>query len=874
MLSLNDWCVQNDRADILQLYLDADNFLSPDRVGFSSGKPVRWKCRTCGLTWETSPNKMNRKRRDRSACPFCSHERPSRFYNAAISYPELLPYWDPGHNQGDLMDYLPKSGYLAHWKCSRGHVWTRSIEEQASAVERYRRDLSGHGGDLCPYCSHKRVSPQYNLEEICPEVAKQWCYSKNGTLTPRKVSPYNQKKVFWQCPFDPTHIWADRISNRTVLLRGCPICSKRFRISYAARSIYYYLHQNGFACSSEVPAGRYRIDIAIRSREQDLPPIALEVDGYRHRSPEAAARDAKKDAFLRKNGYRVIRVKELDSQSQEIQVSEDVITYPLSDRNRYLNRIIQHVLMLIAGIHIEPDHVRDHWKIEEFYYHTRREQSLAVQYPQLAGEWSEKNPDTPEAVSPGSNSKRWWKCPGCGREYQAAISNRTRRHSACPYCSHLRATPQTCLAAVFPELVSEWDDEKNAPLKPTDVLPGADRRVWWKCSQGHSWQALIYTRMGASGTKCPFCQGHAVDAASSLAGKAPALAQYWHPSKNSRTPAEVSLCSNLRFWWKCPRGHVWQDTPKHLRKYPSDRVCPYCDHRRVSEEYCLAAQNRRLAAFWHPRKNALTPGEVAPYSNKAFWWICEKGHEWRETVNQMQVFGAEKACPYCSNRKVWAGNSLAQLAPGLAAEWHPSRNLPLTPEQVFAWSPRKVWWKCPAGHEWQAPPAKRYQRGDGCPYCSGRRASPENCLAALHPELMGEWDAARNAPLTPYDVTAGSGKRVWWTCSCGYSWQSTVAGRIKSKGCPVCNREPIRHRSFAEEHPALVPQWDTAKNDRPPEQYAAHSNKKVWWRCEYGHSWQATPDARSRGSGCPICARERRAKPSAPPEPPAPKTDK
>ena len=64
--------------------------------------------------------------------------------------------------------------------------------------------------------------------------------------------------------------------------------------------------------------------------------------------------------------------------------------------------------------------------------------------------------------------------------------------------------------------------------------------------------------------------------------------------------------------------------------------------------------------------------------------------------------------------------------------------------------------------------------------------------------------------------------------------------------------------AFAKEHPELLAEWDASKNDRPPEQYAARSNAKVWWECKQGHQWQATPDSRSQGSGCPVCAREQR----------------
>lgn len=716
MKSLFEWCRENNRADILQCYLDADNPVSPEFIGFSSGKQVRWKCTICGLTWASPPNKINRKRPDRSICPFCNHKRPSSLYNAAILYPEMLPYWDFALNQGDLREYLPKSKYCAYWKCSEGHSWTRAIGDQAAAIERYRHSLSQKKGGLCPYCNHERVSAHYNLEEVCSDVAKQWNYTKNGALTPRNVSPYSQKKVFWQCSFNPAHVWADRISNRTILLRGCPICSKHFHISYSARAIYYYLHQSGICCSCEMPVGRYKIDIEISPKAQEASPIALEVDGYWHRFLEAVQRDAKKDVFLRQKGYRVIRLKEQTDQ-EEIQVNDDVITYPVSDRNRYLNRIIQYVLMLVAGIHLEPDHVSDHWKIEEFYYHTRRERSLAVQYPALAQEWSGRNPDVPEVVSPGLSSKRWWKCPKCEREYQATVSNRTRYRSSCPFCSHLRVTPETCLAAVFPTIAAEWDYEKNAPLKPTEVLPGTDKRVWWKCNYGHRWQTWIYSRTGPAKSKCPFCQGNAVEPRTSLAFKTPEVARYWHPTKNDLTSREVAPHSNRIFWWKCPNGHEWQDMPQTLQKYPSERICPFCDHRRLSKDYCLAAHNRNLAALWHPSKNACTPEEIAPHSNKKVWWLCEKGHEWQESVGRMQTLGTEKACPYCNNRKVWKGNSLARLAPHLVTEWHPSKNHPLTPENVMAWSAQKAWWRCERGHTWQATPDAR-SRGSGCPFCT------------------------------------------------------------------------------------------------------------------------------------------------------------
>lgn len=56
---------------------------------------------------------------------------------------------------------------------------------------------------------------------------------------------------------------------------------------------------------SQVPCGYYRIDLAVYSKTRK---IAIECDGKAyHSTPEQIARDRKKDKFLRKNGWDVLR---------------------------------------------------------------------------------------------------------------------------------------------------------------------------------------------------------------------------------------------------------------------------------------------------------------------------------------------------------------------------------------------------------------------------------------------------------------------------------------------------------------------------------------------------------------------------------------
>jgi len=61
--------------------------------------------------------------------------------------------------------------------------------------------------------------------------------------------------------------------------------------------------------------------------------------------------------------------------------------------------------------------------------------------------------------------------------------------------------------------------------------------------------------------------------------------------------------------------------------------------------------------------------------------------------------------------------------------------------------------------------------------------------------LLCEWDAEKNAPLTPESAARTSTAMVWWKCARGHSWQTQLASRAKgNSGCPICLREKIDAR--------------------------------------------------------------------------------
>lgn len=135
---------------------------------------------------------------------------------------------------------------------------------------------------------------------------------------------------------------------------------------------------------------------------------------------------------------------------------------------------------------------------------------------------------------------------------------------------------------------------------------------------------------------------------------------------------------------------------------------------------------------------------------------------------------------------------------------------------------------------------------------------PQSLTVAEVPHLHSQWDVEKNAPLSSGDVTIGSGKKVWWVCDLGHSWQATIASRSKSsRGCPYCCNQKILpgFNDLATTHPDLAVQWDDTKNSVPAKSVGAGSGKKAWWKCNLGHSWEATVAPRAkRGVGCPYCS--------------------
>lgn len=469
-------------------------------------------------------------------------------------------------------------------------------------------------------------------------------------------------------------------------------------------------------------------------------------------------------------------------------------------------------------------------------------------------------------------------------------------------------------ASGYPELAAQFHPIKNGDLKPGDFTSGSNKKVWWLMPYddpetgkhfNFEWQATIADRV--KGSKAPYLTGNAVyPGYNDLATKAQELAKEWHPTKNDTLkPTDVTCNSHKMVWWWQPYDDPdtglhfdfeWQATPNSRM---NGNGCPYLGNNGVWAGYNdLESRYPEIAAQWHPTKNGnVKPCEVSYSSNKKYWWMYSYddavlGHfdfEWEATVNNRTFLG--EGCPYVGNDKLWVGyNDLQTRFPDVAAQWHPTKNGKLTPQDVVFGTPRQVWWlqkytDPTTGKyfefEWKAPVNIRTGVGTndghqtGCPYFppSSKLWRGYNDLETCYPEIAVQWHPSKNGKLTPSDVVFGTPQSVWWRMPYTdavtgkhfeFEWKAPIASRTGSSdghqtACPYLppNSQVWKGYNDLEScYPKIATEWHPIKNrKRTPDGTYKAALRKVWWKCGCcGHEWYASVKGRTIDkSGCPAC---------------------
>ena len=133
----------------------------------------------------------------------------------------------------------------------------------------------------------------------------------------------------------------------------------------------------------------------------------------------------------------------------------------------------------------------------------------------------------------------------------------------------------------YPDLVKQWHPTKNGEFTPNDFTHATRKKVWWLCSEGHSFETEVRNRTRQKVGECPHCPRHYASEDNNLLLMFPEIAKEWHPTKNKDlTPSEVAPKTTKKAWWLCPNGHSYETNISYRTRWKKSK-CPYCLGRRV-----------------------------------------------------------------------------------------------------------------------------------------------------------------------------------------------------------------------------------------------------------------------------------------------------
>ena len=772
---------------------------------------------------------------------------------------KLINEWNIEKNIDiDINTITVGSGKKVWWKCEKGHEWQATIGHRMN-------------GRNCPICCGKKILIGYNdLLSQRPDIAEEWDYEKNVDIKPTEVTCHSAKKVWWigKCG----HSWEARINHRTDSHCNCPYCSGNqvlagfndLQTKYPEIAAEWHPTKNGDLKPSDFSAHTLRkVWWRCKVGHEWESSISNRTGKNKTNCPYCSGRYAISGETDLQMQYPEIAAEWHPTKNGELKPTD--IKSGSGIKVWWMCKL-GHEWEARVSYRVRRGSVCGYCANRIVYPGFN---DLQTKNPEIAAEWHpDRNGDLkPTDILFGSNQKVWWMCQ-FGYEWEARVRDRAIQNNGCPFCSGRRAiVGVNDLSTKRPDIAKEWNYQKNGKLIPEEVPVSSNKSVWWKCNKGHEWKTLICDRTGKNKTGCPYCANRKIiPGYNDLATYSPHLVKEWDFEKNKglidgngadiSTPDKVSPVSGNSVWWKCEKGHEWK---AKISNRTNGNGCPYCSKAGTSfPEQCVAFYLEQVSAveqrikivkkeidiFLPDYKIGVEYDGIYYHKAKYLHKEVEKDRRLNEQgiriirIKESDANRLEDTRIYYDfdNMKenfVWAFKQLCHMLRTLTGnEQFETIDIDVKRDML------KI--------------RERYDL-----YIK------KNSLSEIFPDIAKEWNYEKNGLLTPDMFTIGSDIKVWWKCSKGHDWQTSISHRTsRGDGCPYCSQKRMLkgYNDFASYciangRKSILDEWDYEKNDKNPSSYSSRCKDKVWWKCSKGHEWFAAIGSRAVGHGCPVCNR-------------------
>ncbi len=495
--------------------------------------------------------------------------------------------------------------------------------------------------------------------------------------------------------------------------------------------------------------------------------------------------------------------------------------------------------------------------------------SILISHPLIANDWdNEKNKEIDiNTISSRDSIQVWWTCVK-GHSYFVSPFTRIRTNG-CKYCSKESAGTKNLLEkrllsgnskrfsdVASEEIISQWVKDLNK-YEPNEVTSHSKIKITWKCDKGHIWQGTPSSRI--TGRGCPECykenrtdillKGLLKRAGQSLFEKYPYLESEWDFEKNIRNPSDLTPNSNYKVFWKCKFNHSWEATISNRTGNGSS--CPECSGSGTSKiEIYILCELRKLFKTVNWRKK-IDSFEVDIFMPEYSIGIEIDGEYWHRNKLEKDL----KKSIYLKSKGIKLIRVRSDYLTGtddhiilMNGSFNIDQFQNITTEIIEY--------------------LKTYINSDELiNYCKNNQqlarieyqemiarlpAPPESeSLAAVFPNVAGEWDYKKNYPLTPDLFTPKSDQKFWWSCLHNHSWQASIKNRtLRGSNCPDCSAKNQseslkqihinRLGSIQEKYPEILPFWDFDNNTESPDKLSANPSISFFWKCDQNHIFKRT----------------------------------